>query len=380
MSDAGNKPKLRGMTWNHPRGYDPLVACSAKWLEVTGVDIQWDRRSLQDFESYPVEQLARQYDLIVIDHPHVGQITGDGCLLPLDDENHAAELAELARGSVGPSFSTYTWLNRQWALPIDVAAQVQAWRPDLITAPATSWDDVLAMAGEGLVQLPMKPPHSLMSLYTLTANLGKPCRVGKETHVHEDAGIEAYDHLVKLTEHINLDCFQKDPIAILEAMANPVETIACVPLIYGYVSYSHSGFRPVRLRFGNIPTFGSGEPKGSALGGTGIAVSAYSSFPKEALDFSYWVASGPAQRDLYAASGGQPGHADAWNSTEVNSTTEDFYKQTRSTLESAWVRPRHNGYIPFQHWASTRLNQGLANRERADVVISDLNRGYSESF
>ena len=61
--------RLKGMTWSHPRGYEPMVACSKLWEEQTGVGIDWDKRSLQDFESYPVEDLARQYDLIVIDHP-----------------------------------------------------------------------------------------------------------------------------------------------------------------------------------------------------------------------------------------------------------------------------------------------------------------------
>lgn len=75
---------LKGMTWSHPRGYDPMVACSALWNEKTGVSIEWDKRSLQGFESFPVEELARAYDLIVIDHPHVGQITAEGCLAPLD--------------------------------------------------------------------------------------------------------------------------------------------------------------------------------------------------------------------------------------------------------------------------------------------------------
>lgn len=380
MSDRKSETTLEGMTWDHPRGYDPLVACSARWRELTGVDIRWDRRSLQDFESYPVEQLARRYDLIVIDHPHVGQITGEGCLFALDSQSRTRELFALARGSVGPSFSTYTWLNRQWALPIDTAAQVQAWRPDRITASADSWNSVLAMARDGLVQVPMQPPHSLMSFYTLTANLGKPCRVEKGTHIAEDAGVEAYELLAKLAEQINPDCFQKDPIAILEAMATPGGIIACVPLIYGYVSYAVEGFRPIRLRFGNIPAFGSGGPEGSALGGTGIAVSAYSAHQVEATDFAYWVASGPVQRDLYAPSGGQPGHADAWNSSDVDAATEGFYQQTRATLEGAWVRPRHNGYMPFQHWASTRLNQGLMHRERAATVIADLNDGYNASF
>lgn len=60
---------MRGMTWNHPRGYDPLIAASRLWRDRTGVVIEWDRRSLQDFESYPVETLARAYDLIVIQAP-----------------------------------------------------------------------------------------------------------------------------------------------------------------------------------------------------------------------------------------------------------------------------------------------------------------------
>jgi multiple sugar transport system substrate-binding protein len=58
--------RLSGITWDHPRGYDPLVACARLWREKTGVDVVWDRRSLQDFESFPIEKLARHYDLIVI--------------------------------------------------------------------------------------------------------------------------------------------------------------------------------------------------------------------------------------------------------------------------------------------------------------------------
>ena len=77
--------------------------------------------------------------------------------------------------SVGPSFRSYTYAGRQWALPIDAAAQVQAWRPDLMARPAKTWDEVMALAGEGKVQLPLRNPHSLMVFYTLAANLGTPC-------------------------------------------------------------------------------------------------------------------------------------------------------------------------------------------------------------
>jgi multiple sugar transport system substrate-binding protein len=95
---------LKGMTWSHPRGYDPMVACANFWQEKTGVTVVWDKRSLQDFESFPVEMLAQRYDLIVIDHPHVGQITAENCLAPLDLPGRAAELAALNHGSVGQSY------------------------------------------------------------------------------------------------------------------------------------------------------------------------------------------------------------------------------------------------------------------------------------
>jgi multiple sugar transport system substrate-binding protein len=112
------------MTWRHPRGYDPLLATAAEWRRRTGVEIVWEQRSLQDFETFPVAELARAYDLIVIDHPHVGQITEQGCLAPLDVAGREAERAELARHSVGRSYPSYGYAGRQWAFPIDAAAQV----------------------------------------------------------------------------------------------------------------------------------------------------------------------------------------------------------------------------------------------------------------
>ena len=134
--------KLKGMTWNHPRGYDPMVATSALWQAQTGVEIEWEKRSLQDFEGFPVEELARNYDLIVIDHPHVGQITAEKCLAPLDVPGREAELQAIAAASVGQSYASYNWEGRQWALPIDAAAQVMAFRADLLPHPPARWEEV----------------------------------------------------------------------------------------------------------------------------------------------------------------------------------------------------------------------------------------------
>jgi multiple sugar transport system substrate-binding protein len=372
--------RLKGMTWSHPRGYDPMVACSAIWEQRTGVRINWDKRSLQDFESFPVEELARAYDLIVIDHPHVGQITAEGCLAPLDVAGREGERAELAAGSIGRSYTSYTWEGRQWAFPIDAATQVQAWRPDALDTPLTKWSDVLDLAREGRVALALRPPHSLMSFYTLAGNLGHPCAVESDTLIAPEAGAAVFEMIREIADLIDPASLEMDPIAVSEKMAEAGSKLVCSPLIYGYVSYSLPGFRANRLAFADIPAAGNDGPVGSALGGTGIAVSAFSREREAATDFAYWVAGGEVQSGPYAAAGGQPGHADAWVDDGVNAAAGDFYKATRATLEGAWVRPRHNGYMALQQAASERLNEGLAGRHAARAVIDDINRLFRESF
>ena len=372
---------LKGMTWNHPRGYDPMVACSSRWLEDTGVKVEWEKRSLQDFETFPVEELARQFDLIVIDHPHVGQITHEKCLLPLDVAGREIERNALAAASVGQSYPSYTWQGRQWAFPIDAATQVQAWRPDLMDTAPRSWAEVLELARAGKILIPLRPPHSLMSFYTLCGNLKRPCAVeGPGDLVDVETGVQVFEMLREIAALIDPACFEMDPIAVLERMAAPEATAVAAPLIYGYVSYSVKDFRPRLIRFGDIPPAGKSGPVGSALGGTGIAVSAFSENPDAAIDFAYWIASGDVQKAGYAAAGGQPGHAQAWEDAAVNLATADFYRGTRATLDAAWVRPRHNGYMGFQQAASDRLNEGLLQRQSARTVVGDINRLFAESF
>lgn len=371
--------KLKGMTWSHPRGYDPMVATAARWQAETGVAIEWDKRSLQDFETFPVEELARQYDLIVIDHPHVGQITKEGCLAPLDVAGREGEFGEMAAHSVGQSFPSYNFAGHQWAFPIDAAAQVQVYRPDLLAKPVTGWGEAVALARAGKVILPMRAPHSLMSFFSLAANLGTACHhIGPELIAIAD-GIRVIETLRQVSDHIASDHYDMDPIAASEVMATS-DQFALMPLGYGYLSYALAGFRPKRLRFADIPAAGTHGPIGSAIGGTGIAVSAFSANRDAAIDYAYWVAGADIQRSLYAQSGGQPGHGFAWEDGAVNAPVNGFYRDTRATLEGGWLRPRHDGYMAFQDAASKRLNAGLVAREDAAGIVAALNALFKESF
>lgn len=359
--------RLRGMTWDHPRGIDPLVALSRDWKAAHGVDVTWEARSLQDFESYPVEDLARKFDLIVVDHPHVGQVTAEGCLLPLPDA------PEIAEGCVGGSFESYCYQGRQWAWPIDAAAQVQAVRLDLCE-PAEEWDSVMDLARAGRVAIPLRPPHGLMSFFTLAANIGHPCRTAEGEAFCDRAGAgPALERLIKLVELVDPACFEQDPIAMLDQMSSGDE-IACAPLIYGYIPYAIAGRRPKRVSFHDIPGV-----IGSALGGTGIAVSAFSLEPDSAVAFARHIAGPKTQAELYAAAGGQVGHRAGWTDPDADAAAGGFYSGTLATLDGAWMRPRHVGYMPFQQAAAERVNQALKDR-RVEAALDDLDAMFSRSF
>jgi multiple sugar transport system substrate-binding protein len=70
---------LRGMTWNHDRGLKPMLATAELFEKRNpGVSISWEARTLQEFADFPVDELAKRYDLIVLDHPHMGTAARDG--------------------------------------------------------------------------------------------------------------------------------------------------------------------------------------------------------------------------------------------------------------------------------------------------------------
>lgn len=371
---------LRGMTWSDPRGYDPVVAAAAAYQRIDPrVEITWDKRSLQGFESTPVDELATTYDLMVIDHPHVGAVAGEGCLLPLDRHAAPHDLARLQGETVGKSFASYTLCGRQWALPIDAATQVQAIRPDLQPTPERGWDGVMRAARDGAVIWPLRPPHVLMGFYTLSANLGDPCAVTPGPLVARPTGQRVLQAMQALADLVDPACRAMDPIAALDALAED-RTRRLIPLTYLYAPYARAGHRGNRIAFHDIPAIGQGGPIGSALGGTGIAVSARTAHPEVATRFAIWLASAEVQRGLYAANNGQPGNARAWGDDAVNKAVGNAYRNTRLTHEAAWLRPRHAGYMAFQEEGSAIVLDAITGRTGHEAALDALDLRFKESF
>ena len=54
---------LKGIAWDHPRGFDPMVATANLFQKKNPeVEIKWDKRPLQAFADRPIEEMAFDYD------------------------------------------------------------------------------------------------------------------------------------------------------------------------------------------------------------------------------------------------------------------------------------------------------------------------------
>ncbi|WP_062467426.1 extracellular solute-binding protein [Demequina maris] len=362
---------LTGITWEHERGFGSMASAARAYVDVQPeVRVTWEQRSLQSFADQPLEELVERYDLLVIDHPHIPHAAEAGLLAPLDGTGHDAELASLAERSVGRSHESYQHAGRQWALASDAAAQVAAYRPDLLPTPPQTWPEVVDLAREGHVVWPYKPVDAYSSLITVAAGLGEEAIREPGVFLSRRTLGAALEILRELARYVPADNRSWNPIEAADALSTSDRYAYC-PLLFGYTNYSREGFRPHRLKFVDIPLSRRGY-SGSLLGGAGIAVSARSSHMSEAVDHAFWVASGPVQESAYYDGGGQPGHADAWDSDRTNADSLDFFRGTRQTLEGAYLRPRAPRYIELQNTVAPWVTDAIATEADVEELAQRL--------
>ncbi len=367
---------FRGLTWDHPRGVHALRA-AAEQAETLGapMSLRWDAQPLEGFESAPIGELASRYDLLVIDHPHLGDAIAQGALQPLDAVLPAELLADLAAHSVGPSYTSYSAEGHLWALPLDAATQVAAVREDLVDDTPSTWDEVreLARGGSGSrasVALSLAGPHAFLSLCSIAVSLGAEPRSLAPRPEFEadpaplfdrDAAITALALLHELAERAPAGTAALNPIGLLDRM-RASDDIAYIPLVYGYVNYSAASTASTpgsRVRFVDAPAGVRGGRPGSTIGGTGIAISAGTRVTPELVAHLGWLLSAEAQEGFIPQHDGQPSRISAWEAEAVNAPSADFYRGTRRTLDASWVRPRFAGYTAFQTEASAIVRDGL---------------------
>jgi multiple sugar transport system substrate-binding protein len=367
--------RLRGMTWDHPRGLDSLRSSDEAVTKLTGISIDWQARSLLAFGDQPLNEFYKEFDLIILDHPHVPDAVVANTIIPFDDLLTADELLDLSNSSVGPSHDSYIYRGKQWALAIDAAAQVSACRPDLIDSPPRLWDEVLSIGKEGKLLWPYKPVDAFCSFATLMSQFGAPL-CSSDDFIEKEPAERVINFMIELSRVVPSFCATSNPIDIAERLSQDSEYAIGV-CMFGYSNYSRRNFRKNLLKFFQIPSF-DGQARGSILGGAGIGISSASRNPQDAARAAFALCSQEIQTGKYLMGGGQPGHLSVWKNQAANALTADFFANTLSTLNGAWVRPRILGWPELQFSVGNLLARILSTGRFANQDLQVIQDSYGK--
>ena len=375
--------KLKGITWNHTRGLLPMVATAQRFTELNPeIEISWEKRSLQEFADASIEDLAKRFDLLVIDHPWTGFGADTKTILPISDHLSSEYIKDQEINTVGKSYGSYVFHNKLWALPIDAATPVAAARLDILEkqglkVPQT-YDDLLALAKKGLVAFAGIPVDSLMTFYSFCCSLGEDPFQSQEKVISVETGKKALQMHRELAQLMDPANFNRNPIQVYEAMVNSDEIAYC-PFAYGYSNYSRIGYSENLLHSYDLVKLND-KPMISSLGGTGLAVSSFSQHIPEAIKYAEFTGSSQVQQNIFADNGGQPGHLQAWESERINGVTHDYFKNTLPALERAFLRPRYSGHMYFQDHAGDVVRDYLMNGGDEELVLSAMDALYTKSL
>ncbi|MGD0774781.1 MAG: extracellular solute-binding protein [Candidatus Solibacter sp.] len=367
---------LRGIAWAHSRGYVPLVAASQAWQDLhPEIEIVWDKRSFRGFGEGPLDEVARDYDLIVFDHPHTGAAAARRLLLPLD------ELTASVGPCAGLSRESYEFEGHLYGLPIDAACQTAAYRPDLMDlageALPVNWDDVIQLAERtDRVRCAFSPMGSLGMLHSITAGLGAPAGRSGNCYFSQEVGLEAIERLRRLFLACGTDSLHHSPVRILAELAD-TDRVLYAPLLYCYSNYARPGFAPHLVRFAKPAIHADGA--GATLGGAGMGVSAFSQQCAPALAFATWLISEPCQGGPYLLAQGQPALRSIWSGEPANQLTGGFFQDLLPVIDQAYLRPNWPGYGEFQSRAGAIVQGFLRGADTASSSLQLINRLFEVS-
>ena len=371
------------MTWGHRRATEPLAALDRLFREQRpDVEIEWRVRPLSGFEFDPIDRLAAENDFIIFDHPFCGRIDATNCLLSV------ADIVSEAGGPaayIGPSVETYRYGGGEWAVPVDAACQVAAYRPDLLNRldldVPRSWNVVCALSegasARGLsAAIGLHGVHSLMTFFSLCANLGSPYADDHTRPAADNAVVsEALAQMRRFVGLCAAPVLDWNSIEVQEQLSSSDELVYC-PAVYGFAAYGEAD-RNGMLAFGPFPGLrGPAFDAGSTIGGAGLGVSArVASDPareEAALAYARLAASREVQATVFTRHHGQPAHAEAWKDPAVDASFSGFFSATRSTMEQCWIRPRYHGYLRFQARAGDLIEAHLRGNIAESALLERL--------
>jgi multiple sugar transport system substrate-binding protein len=376
--------QLRAIAWNHSRALPPLVATAQRFEELhPGVEIAWEKRSLHAFGHSSLPELTQMFDLLVVDHPMMGDAEASGSLLDLSSLLRGEEYEDLEHDSAGASFSSYVYKSKLYALPIDAAAPAASFRPDMLATSGLQepeqWSELLELARLGLVRMPGFPADLFLNFMAMCVSRGSPAFDGSEKFpeslIDRPIALRCLEELRELASLMPSEIYRWNPITLYEQMSSS-DSFAYCPFAYTYSNYSRAGFAAKHVRFVLSPRLADGVRMRTVLGGTGLAISKYCVETSVALEYSLYVAGRTCQSTMYGVYGGQPARRSAWKDEELNRLTDGFFQRTLGSIEAACMRPRYPGYVALQEKAGLPIAEYLKEGGSAVHTIDRIDALY----
>lgn len=343
---------LRGLTWQNPRGYDPLVAAARSWRLARPVSIEWEQAPWYSFEERVFGTESEHFDLVMFDHPWTGSLVRRRRLLPWDAILSQQYLRDLSTRVVTPSFESYTGDGHLWGLPVDASCTAGLYRDDLVDGQLPStWEEVAAWARAhhhppyryGLV-LSVQGALGNCLFLSMMASIGGTPYIDPE-HPRCDRTTAEYvltivRDLLRFTPPASIEW---GPWDIYDHITTE-DDIAYCPSIFAYVNYFVEDGRGGHLRLSSVPSFGNGKPGRAILGGVGLGITSACKSVTEAGDFGKFLMDDETQRTLIPAHNGQPAVMSAWSDEELNQRTHGFYRLLAPNMSTAYIRPTYHGF------------------------------------
>jgi multiple sugar transport system substrate-binding protein len=273
----------------------------------------------------------------------------------------ALTLADDVAGDVDRnSLVAYDWNGATFAQPIDAAAFVLPFRPDLLgsSGPPATWNELVDVA-----RSLHHPPHrygfcvpwgnATLMLLSLLAT-ADPEVLRRTPHLDPETTIESL-RLINTIRRLSVPQEIVGARRPLEVLLDSNLAVFAVG-VFAYVPYLVS--QPERLAFGPMPVW-CDDRRSTMLGGAGLAVVAGGDHESLAVEFADLVMSRAFQRTTYRASGGQPARASAWREPAASRSERDFGERLAPMIEETYTRPLRPGWLIFEEGARAVLDRYL---------------------
>lgn len=362
---------LRGITWQNPRGYNPLVKATADFHQNhPDIEVIWEQQPWYRFEETILASLSAgdgRYDLIMYDHPWTGELANNKWLLAWDELADDAYIAELKQRVVYPSAESYILQDKLWALPLDAACHSALYRADLVNGNELPvvWEQIadwakaqhdpprrygLALCVEGVL--------GNCLFLSMMAGLGSPA-----FHLESDPACDpsATEYVLttikELLQYTPPGSTHWGPWDMYDHLCAS-DDVAYSPSIFAYVNYfAGVSWRGEQLRLGTVPRFAQHDIGKPILGGVGLGIAHTCQYIEEATAFGQYLMSDEVQYHIFPQNDGQPATRRVWEDEQINQVFHNFYGDQAHNMQSAYIRPRHAGFHAIELQGGQILQQ-----------------------